>query len=402
MVSIAVGSLYLGVSYWRAGVEFENRLDEIRKAGHPVVLADLTQPNLDAQQDAGHYLRLASKDLAAIERELQSLADKYDESGSLSEAEWQQFEKTFQAYPEALPLLKRSVACAEYRSTIDFSHTTAECLQSLLDNSSLLRIAGRVLHRKILLLIARSQFDEAVEHCLMLHRLAVHSQREPFLTGYLVSSALRGLALSSLGQVLQAGPISNDVRKRIETQLAADDPLRAYQNALIAERPYGLACLKEMSPYLGTPAQVGYLRDMQNAIDSATLGYAESNKVLQDAADGSSNLFGHALMPAIQAAHESAVRVLALARSVRVLNAIQGSPAMAQSTSLDIKQIPVANEVKNDPFGKTPLVVMKSPKGWIVYSVGRDGKDNSGAVFNQQDIGTAPASLRVADESNQR
>jgi hypothetical protein len=43
-----------------------------------------------------------------------------------------------------------------------------------------------------------------------------------------------------------------------------------------------------------------------------------------------------------------------------------------------------------DPFTDEPLHVKKTPRGWLVYSVGPDFKDDGGKLDGRSDIGVGP------------
>jgi hypothetical protein len=63
-----------------------------------------------------------------------------------------------------------------------------------------------------------------------------------------------------------------------------------------------------------------------------------------------------------------------------VLSALQQAalPAGGEEPSLDrLKRDP---ECTTDPYSGNRLLMKQAPSGWIVYSVGRDGKDDGGAI----------------------
>ena len=72
-----------------------------------------------------------------------------------------------------------------------------------------------------------------------------------------------------------------------------------------------------------------------------------------------------------------------------MLNAIQGSPVLANADSVDLRKLGLPADATIDPFTEQPLFIRKTELGWLIYSVGFDLKDNGGDV-DQRDVGIAP------------
>ena len=77
-------------------------------------------------------------------------------------------------------------------------------------------------------------------------------------------------------------------------------------------------------------------------------------------------------------------------RCVRAANALlaQAIGGNAGKPSLETLELPA--DVKLDPFDGQPLRLKETETGWIIYSIGHDGKDDGGATDKYQDIVVGP------------
>ncbi len=60
------------------------------------------------------------------------------------------------------------------------------------------------------------------------------------------------------------------------------------------------------------------------------------------------------------------------------------------ATVPDLTTFGLPAEATVDPFNGQPLRVKRDPRGWVVYSVGPNGKDDGGRFENAADIGVGP------------
>ncbi len=68
--------------------------------------------------------------------------------------------------------------------------------------------------------MAEGKRDEAVRTALLIFRLATHLDHNPTIVNYLVSIAVRGIAIDSANEALQSGPVSKEVRDALDAELA--------------------------------------------------------------------------------------------------------------------------------------------------------------------------------------
>ncbi|HYW80294.1 MAG TPA: hypothetical protein VE890_11990 [Thermoguttaceae bacterium] len=396
---------------WRTGSRLEEQLAALREAGEPVSFADLVEDSVPPQQNAAILLRRAKSDIDAIGKEL---ADVYNGDGyvdgTLKESELETIRSALQAYPNVVPLLQQAAACEKYERRTDTTAAPADWLSDLLPHISNCKTVARLLRVQALLQLADGQPDEALRTCILSLQLARHFQHEPMITGYLVSLACSGIAAETTNRVLRAGLLSNDSRQALESELALHDGLEGHKQALGTERVFGLESFRTM------PARNFWIimRPVYNDATSYYLDMIDHHQALaarpypnlkpsdlQPAKSvGGSRVFPNfrtladLVLPAILSARQSTERARARLRCLRVLNALQSQAETIDPQEPDLSKLGLPAEATTDPFTGKPLQVKRLPEGWLVYSVGKDLKDDGGDVDDDAkeapDIGFAP------------
>ena len=369
---------------WRVGVEIEQQMAFIRSQGYPALLAELATPPIDPDDNALTFMNRALADANKIEHELETI--EFERGQFLSEEDQKRVKAAFDAYPNTLPLLRAAADCKTYRSDADFNKKPMDFLSEELSKVQTPRIVARVLQKHIALLISQSKFDEAANEGLVLLKIADHVTHEPTIVQYLVSNAVRGIALSSLAATLQRGEVSNEVRLKLEKELSAYDDNQHFAEAIISERAFGNSMCAESPWSWWRTFRNGFLKSMQKRIDVAKKPYREF-KAVQAANE---SLFDSMVAPALNAGHEASTRNQALSRTLRVLNAIQSVPGLMTADQIDTSSLSLPAAATIDPFTDQPLVIRKQGASWLVYSLGFDLKDDGGEVDEGKDVGIAP------------
>lgn len=385
---------------WRTGSRLEKKLAALRAEGEPLSLADLAH-DLPPEQNAAVLLRRARSDLEAINKELTDVYDSegYDD-GRLSEAELKTIRSTLETYPKVIPLLEQAAACEDYDPQLDYTVGPAAFLAGQVDHLSHPRTVARVLRARVPLLLADGEREEAIRNCILMFRLSRHFERQPMIVGYLVSLACRGIAVEGANLVLRAGPLSDDSRESLEAELALHDGAEAYRWALTTERAYGLESFRTMPARnfwlvgraLWNDAECYYLDMIDRHLAAASRPYPD---VVAATPPTAQHRVGFRVLtdlvePAIVVGREAMERTRAWIRCLRVLNAVQDrvEQGVAEPKLSDLG-LPAA--ATTDPFTGKPLHLKKTPRGWLVYSVGKDLKDDGGQVNEAQDVGVAPS-----------
>ncbi len=401
----AIGILLMVNAYfvWSTGSRLERRLVALRQAGEPVQINDLAHKPIPPEKNADVFLRRAADDLEAIQKELLVVYPKMGyPNGTISPADQAGLERLFNAYPKVMPLLEQAADCPDSDPQLDCTLPFSRFLQPMMDRTSKHRLIYRVLRARSAMLLSKGRADDALATQVLALRLTRQWRREPALIGYFVTLACEQTAIDGANQVLQTGTVSLAARQALDTELALHDTMDGYTWAMRSERAISLSSIREM-PGFGFWLTRGFTNDlMLRFIDlydwylkQASQPYADvvANKSKSSPPSGGSNFYGALvtlLIPALDAARPPAERTRAMARSLRVLNAIQtrvppGSDRVPKLAELDL---PV--EATIDPFNGEPLHVKKLPEGWMVYSVGPNLVDDGGIPDGKSDVGVGP------------
>jgi hypothetical protein len=103
-------------------------------------------------------------------------------------------------------------------------------------------------------------------------------------------------------------------------------------------------------------------------------------------------------IPATNAAYDASNRRVAMSRCLRVLNAMQAFAEANGRNAHGLHELTLPVGATIDPFSGAPLIAKRTDRGWIVYSVYRDGKDDGGDFQGIKDAGIGPP--RESAEAN--
>jgi hypothetical protein len=393
---VGFGLIAYAIFVWLTGTRLERQLAAIRAAGDPVTLADLARPPIPPEKNAATFLRRANADMAAIEKvtmNLKSIRESADEQKAVKTA--------LAAYPNVIPLLEQAAACPDYDAELDYSLPAKELMEKQLLIVDC-RSAARVLNYRSMLLVAEGKRDEAVRTALVIFRLARHFDRNPTIVGYLVAIAVRGIAVRSANDALQAGPVSKEVREALDAELATQERMEGFVWAMKSERCCGIAMGDELpggSVWLigvgiGKMWKSAYLDMFPTYISLAgsPAPFREIEQAIDQTIDSNKSFMNSLLQPAIKAAFSAVARTRASIRCLRVLNALQTHAPSGSKEAPKLTELGLPAETIADPFTGEPLHVKKTPQGWLVYSVGPNYRDDGGKLEDPRDgdVGVGP------------
>jgi hypothetical protein len=97
------------------------------------------------------------------------------------------------------------------------------------------------------------------------------------------------------------------------------------------------------------------------------------------------------LLRSLGATFSSVARVRADIRALRVLNAMQTHVLAGSNEIPKLSELGLPANTTTDPFNGQPLHVKKTAQGWLIYSVGRNLRDDGGKLDDPDgDVGVGP------------
>lgn len=398
-VGVLLVALLLFFAYytWSTSRELERRLAELRAQGAPLTIADFAREPIPPETNAAVYLQRAADDVESVQKELMAL---YPKTGTppvrLSDEEIKRLDDLFAAHRNLMPLLEQAGACLDYDSQPDVTLSPTAFMEALMDRMSRFRNVIRVLSVRASLLTAKGRFDDALANSILMFKLRERWSREPLILNYLGGVACQSMAIVTANEVLQTGPVSPEIREALDAELARLDSSDSLIWALESERAYTLSSAQELSDNLfwftGGPRNNLTLRfldlyDRQLADASRPYWRVEPRAVVRRGWNPLVILVS-LLETSMEPLRDAAGRVLAITRSLRVLNALQARGV--EEVPADLASLGLPPEAIIDPFDGEPLRVKKLPEGWLVYSVGKDRRGEDGMLNGRRIYGVGP------------
>ena len=413
VVSLAVLAAF---AWWNSG-RLDRRIAAIRAAGHPASIADLKPAPVPHDENAAAVL-------VSLDDQLDAFANDYGKF--FKDPVGVEYEKTMAdgKAPTADQLaairaildkhaalaagLTKATVCSTYAPIGDYSLNSKKFLDAQLKRMTHLRTAARYLRWQMDVLTADGHADQAIARGIEMLKLARLAEGEPLLTYYLVTIAIRGAAVESLYDALTAGPISPELHAALDAELARVEEPGRLGGAIRAERAYSIDAFEGMATQAGgLAAPLGRL--MLSRHRDGVLDYYEATLKIADAPwhVGQSQLstidanaaakFGAlaaSLASTVQAGYDAHNRDIAVMRCLRIFNALRQFAESNGREANDLAELKLPRGFTTDPFDGQPLRLKHTPKGWMVYTVYRDGKDDGGDFKGFKDAGVAPRKYR--------
>lgn len=405
---IGIGLIGLAIANAPAESQIKERITKLQAAGEPVSIADLGKNPPEAKDNAATYLDLAQKDCLEIQKQVsaveeqehlerekrgEKLDDAFNDDPKMIEA----YRAALSAHPKAVPLLIQASECPRYHMNVNYNNESPTAfIEEMLKKIQAERAAIRTLNYRVRLLLAEGKPEEALDTCLVMLRLSSVCAQAPALVGQLVTIALRSVSLEACSRVLQSDQLSPEARQRLESELGRQDIRGSYRDSFRTERAVGLSHFEDakfLATYSALPQgkseKLSYLDVMDTLIkhaDQPGRAKLEMQRILDRA-----GLLTQTLAPAIQATNEAVTRNEAYLRCLRVLNSLLARDA-DEAREVQLSDLGLPPEVTIDPFNGKPLNLKRTDEGWIIYSVGKDLKDDGGLLDDTAtDVGYGPA-----------
>jgi hypothetical protein len=414
----------------RAEARFQAKIAALQAAGEPVTLSDLTPPEIPADQDAALLLAPFRPQMEGWRQQWREIWFESRDTprrefvcdGNLTEDGYQALHDLWTRYEGLWSVMQQAAERSGYRSRVDFSVPVAQYIEGGSDQFAMPPNAMFFAEQRVQLLEYEGRRDEALQACLVMFRLARHVEREPTLIGYHYSRFWRHFAAQAASRVLLDGPVSPDVQRALEEELCLHDDRETFLWTIRTERAEGLDTFRALlrgDPFeaydsLHDERNKGILRTMarwlaplmrwrvwNEACDfidmtgyALDFGMAPFYVVREDLPDppkdyeqsGSITAFA---FRQIWMFRQTAETERAYLRCLRILNALPRDGGHTEDVSSLLTNLGLPPEACIDPYDGQPLRIKRNERGWLVYSVGPNLRDDGGElgyILHERDI----------------
>ena len=369
---------------WITGSRLEKKLAALKAASEPICLADLARKPIPPEQNAVTYLLRAKDDMNAVVNAVFDLKSLWADEPGYEPEDMKKTKETLEAYPKIYPILLQAAASPEFKVPLDYAQGPKFIDSLLNDNFVPLRNTTRYLYVKTESLIYQGNRDEAVGVVILMLRLARLAEQEPLLNNYWVTMAVENMALDcGANEVLQSGPISKQSRADLDKELSLHGSMEIVRHALKTERAFSLDRFNHEIPWslFSYHRQLGVLNAYEEYLNYSLKPYsdwANEDDLKGAISETNFNTLVELLRPALRGTLIATYRNQAWIRAIRIINALQGKLPAGSNKIPTMAELGLPDEVGVDPFNGKPMIIKKLPQGWLVYSLGKNLKDDGG------------------------
>jgi len=276
-----------------------------------------------------------------------------------------------------------------------------------------IKLLAKLLSLRTSFLVCQGNGDQAVESIVSALRMGRMLDDQPVLTVYLVKVGCLNMACQNVPYVLERTKPSDAALVRLEKELRTIDLPRMLQQVLVAERVYTLALIAEMidrkdqlllrQPGVGSgyehslpermPATFlffPWMRQMYGRfLRTEALWISALDKPWPDLIDAvkdidadSRDMFSEMLGPTLIRSVELSGKSIGMVRSARLAATIERYRRVKQKMPDSLREMTpeYIEAIPADPFTGEELRYKHNEKGYVVYSVGENRRDDGGAI----------------------
>ncbi|MFZ2640688.1 MAG: hypothetical protein WA117_06840 [Verrucomicrobiia bacterium] len=437
-ISLLVLLLLLGLCFVIHRValvaEVNARLDAIRKTGQPTTPAELaaTLPQPPSGENAASVYQEAYShyDSKYIGNEL--IWRLPPRSEPLSPEAKQEIANCLAANQQALELFRKAAAMKSCHFPLNFA--AGWMMQT--PHVSLIQSAGWLLRNDAILHCENGDSETATRDILAIFRLADTIREEPLLIPFLVRITNVGMAVGVMERLLNRVPLADNQLERLSAATAKTEDSQALTRAFIGDRCLAtdgftaagsedyVKSIVDFNHVFGDPVplwervffrgafvfcrisgqreldHLKYLDLMMEAAEASRIDYPDRlrrlNAIREKAEKLPFYLIGSRVsVPSVLIAAVRDARSIALGRIVLAALAVERFRNDAHRLPESLAELAprYLNTVPIDPFDGKPVryKLFAAPKrGYVVYSVGEDGKDDGGAGKSKRGPSSEP------------
>jgi hypothetical protein len=391
--------------------KFNARLAELRARGEPLTIAELVPPEIPADRNAAALYVQAFQQMELVsEKACARVAELAETPTPLSSEQSDEAHKLLEQGKEALRLLREGTERPQCRFPVDAS---VPAYAILLPHLAKVRSAERLFALSVRVSLAEGKMDAAPEDCTRMLTLARSTHDEPFLISTLVEIASTELALKQLSGVMDASDPSPEVLRKMGSTLGDAEDRSQFVQDMRAERCLGLSGIdaairnpKEFAAICGMrPALcwvLGFVfrplilndglcyldvmdRYLELAKERSWQGKAALDGLLATVETLSKSHWKHPIsrlvLPALARAGTAFDRSIARKGCAKLALALRLYRMKNEQYPEKLSQLvpDFLDKLPGDPFSGKDFLYRTEGKGFIVYSVGANLKDDGGA-----------------------
>ncbi len=387
-----LASLVIGASLyaWFLHARLERRLEALRAAGDPVSLADLTMRDRTPANNACAYLTPIQDDVEALYNAIHPYAhaDGFNWRVGLSPEQVAGTTTGIDKFPQVFPAIEQAAGCNHHAADLHADHGSSAFGESSIGVANQMRTVARLLDCRGRYLSATGHPDDAAKAYLLGLQLTRLQDQEPTLMIFLVNIACRSIAIHGLNGLLQTSSLTAETHEAIEAELARHDAMDQFVHAIRTERAVGIESFGELPgvPWVTNSAFISYL----DVLDQQLTWGATSQHEIAGLQRVNARGIAAPIDPTLDAARESLNRSRAMQRCLRTLNQLEAQ----QSTAVfSVGSLGLPADATVDPYTGKPLTIRHTDKGWLVYSVGKNLRDDGGKLDDLSDTGVGPPEI---------
>ena len=395
LFALALG--YNAFRSWQASSLLESRLEALRKQGVALTLDELQAERLSEEDNAQTWIRRARPQTEALNKLLSDYQQSEEFDAFRPNADQiEVLEKAFSEHAEAFEFYAKASSCQGFQSDWRIGELPSESLQVNMDDSAEARSIMRHFVARAGLLMAKSDFDEALELGLQLLAFSRRVAYPPMVIGYLGGVAGQSISLDMITAVLERTTLTDVQRTQVDDALAECEAVDGFKHAIASECVYGLTAFRK--DIFGGPVQsmvmwkfkldaCDYL-DLMRRMDewASEPRYAIADE-FEHVADQESGQLTQMIVPALLQVRRAHDRGLARVRCVRLLNALQRQYPGGIPNEPSLDELPGSEDSRLDPFSGDSLKVLITAEEVVVYSVAANVNDDGGIFDAEKDHG---------------
>lgn len=391
LVVLLLVTVILGV---KANREVKSELARIKARGEPLRFADLGGPPVPDKDNAAVLYRKAFQmmNTPPIADHVKVLESFYQCPIPPKVAVSIQLDSAIPALDgveSVIALLEKASQKPACRFPVDWASGTAATFKhyASLGKCAKLVAIGAVVRAM------EGKPEQAVRLLKLGVAIAQSIKDEKCLMSFLSSGAMLSATTNALENVLERCDLSAQQSRELFGALGRVDLMRAYKNAMIGERTFGLCVFEQADISTGVwwlfskLDEWAYLSLMRRQIEMANLTYREAKeRGLESPSKLTAPFFAPITMLASVAAsswkhafilRDTTIAELAIARTALAIEAYKSKFGHFPDSISELKS-KLGWKIPPDPFSGQDLKFRRSGTGYILYSIGADLKDNGG------------------------